>query len=229
MKKIMVLAGLAFSLFATFDSQAQVRVSLNIGTPVVQQSWYANDNDYYYMPEQGVYYNVRRRVYVYPESGRWMYANQLPSRYGNYTYRNSRYVQVRDRSPFDRDIDYQQRYRVDNNRGGYGNGNNPHYNGRHDNGNHYGRDRYGRGDRDNRGYRGDRGYQNNGDNRDNRGSQNNGDNRGYQNNGGTRDGNRDNRTDGRDIRPNTVNPVVPDTRQGQDRGNNIDGDRRRGR
>ena len=196
----MVLAGLAFSLCATFNSQAQVRVSVNIGTPVMQQSWYANDNDYYYMPEQGVYYNVRRRVYVYPDGGRWLFASQLPSRYGNYTYRNSRYVQVRDRSPFNRDNDYKQRYQVNNNRGGYGNGNNPHYNGRHDNGNHYGRDRNGRGGR---GGRGDRGY---GDNRDNRGD------------------NRDNRSDGRDNRTNTVTPVAPDNRQ--DQGNN--GDRNNG-
>ena len=110
MKKILFLAGLALSLGSSINSEAQVRVSLNIGRPVVQQPWYANDNDYYYLPEQGVYYNTRRRVYVYPENGAWLTASRLPARYGNYNYRRSRYVRVRDRSPFDRDNDYRTRY-----------------------------------------------------------------------------------------------------------------------
>src|SRR4051812_41872476 len=100
MKKILFLAGLALSLGSSINSDAQVRVSLNIGRPVTQQPWYANDNDYYYLPEQGVYYNTRRRVYVYNENGAWLTANRLPSRFGNYSYRTSKYVRVRDRSPF---------------------------------------------------------------------------------------------------------------------------------
>ena len=141
MKKIVLLAGMVLSLGAAVKSDAQVRVSLQIGQPVVQQSWYSRDNDYYYLPEQGVYYNVRRKVYVYPENGSWVYASRLPSRYGNYSYRSSRYVRVRDRSPFDRDNVYRQRYqsnyggyRHDNgNHRGWDNRNNPHSNDRHDN------------------------------------------------------------------------------------------------
>ncbi len=144
MKKTLLIAGLVVSTFAGLKSQAQVRVNINIGTPVAQQSWYANDNDYYYIPEQGVYYNTRRNVYVYPENGGWYTASRLPERYGNVTYRNARYVRIHDRSPFNRDNDYRQRYHTSNN---------PHDNGRHDNryrgdnehhhdnGNHYGEGR----------------------------------------------------------------------------------------
>lgn len=110
MKKVLVFTGLLFSLTTSFSSNAQVHVNVQFGTPVVQERWYASDNDYYYLPEQGVYYNVRRKVYVYPEGGKWLYANRLPSRYGNYSYRSSKYVRVRDRSPFDKDNDYRKRY-----------------------------------------------------------------------------------------------------------------------
>jgi hypothetical protein len=130
MKKILFLAGLALSLGSSINSEAQVRVSLNIGRPVTQQPWYANDNDYYYLPEQGVYYNTRRRVYVYPENGAWLTASRLPARYGNYGYTRSKYVRVRDRSPFDRDNDYRTKY------------------GRRDNDNHHDRDRDRRDGRD---------------------------------------------------------------------------------
>jgi hypothetical protein len=112
MKKIVLLAGLAFGLCTSFQSEAQVRVNIQIGAPVVQQSWYNNDDDYYFMPDQGVYYNVRRRVYVYPQGGSWVYANRLPSRYGNVTYGNSRYYRVRERAPFSRNDYYRRRYAV---------------------------------------------------------------------------------------------------------------------
>ena len=97
------------------SSQAQVRISLNLGLPVVQQSWYDNDDDYYFMPEVGVYYNVRRRMYVYPDNGRWMYANTLPGRYNGFSYGSSRYVRVRDRAPFNRHDYYNRQYAMNNN------------------------------------------------------------------------------------------------------------------
>jgi hypothetical protein len=112
MKKIVLLAGLAFSLCTSFKSEAQVRVNIQIGAPVVQQSWYNNDDDYYFMPDQGVYYNVRRRVYVFPQGGSWVYASHLPSRYGNVSYSNSRYYRVRERAPFNRDDYYRRRYAI---------------------------------------------------------------------------------------------------------------------
>ncbi len=110
MKKIALLAAITFSLFAGFRSEAKVNINIQVGAPVTQQSWYANDNDYYYMPQHGVYYNVRRDVYVYQESGRWLSARRLPARFGAISYRNTRYVQVRDRSPFNRDHEYRRRY-----------------------------------------------------------------------------------------------------------------------
>ena len=127
MKKILLVAAVLFSISATNSAQAQVNV--HVGKPVVKEQWYSRDNSYYYLPEQGVYYNVQRKVYVFPENGQWLYANRLPSRYGSYSYRNSQYVRINDRSPFDRDNEYRQKYYK---------GNNPKAQGRHDNGNHNG-------------------------------------------------------------------------------------------
>ena len=81
MKKILLVAAVLFSMSATNSAQAQV--SVHVGRPVVKEQWYSRDNSYYYLPEQGVYYNVQRKVYVFPENGQWLYANRLPSRYGS--------------------------------------------------------------------------------------------------------------------------------------------------
>lgn len=111
MKRILFAALLAFSTAATVtEARAQVRVNVNIGTPVRQSPWYGTDDNYYYLPEQGVYYNVTRRVYVYRNGNQWVYAPNLPSRYNGYSWRSSNYVRVKDRNPFDFHNTYASRY-----------------------------------------------------------------------------------------------------------------------
>jgi hypothetical protein len=129
MKQKIKFTGLLLSVFMSITAFGQVNVNINLGKPVAQEQWYGTDNNYYYLPEQGVYYNVSRRVYVYPDGGNWLYAKKLPSRYGSYSYRSSKYVVIRERSPFVRDNEIKTRY---------ANGNNPKAQGRHDNGNHNG-------------------------------------------------------------------------------------------
>src|SRR5688572_19073097 len=99
MKKILMLTGLALCLGSSFSIEAQVRINVQIGAPVIQQSWYDVDDDYYYMPDQGVYYNVRRQVYVYPYGGNWVYGPSLPPSYGGYTYGSGRYYRINGRAP----------------------------------------------------------------------------------------------------------------------------------
>ncbi len=158
MKKLLLLSALTLGLCAGAGSaaSAQVHINVSIGAPVVQQPWYGYDDDYYYMPEQDVYYNVSRRVYVYPEAGRWMYASRLPERYHGYSWNSGRYYRIRGRAPFDRDNYYRQQYAQGYDRRDYrGEGGNPHMRGRHDNGRHNGwyRPDEGRG-----GYNGNDGY-----------------------------------------------------------------------
>lgn len=123
MKKIALIAAIGLSLFTGFRSEARVNINVQLGAPVMQQSWYANDRDYVYMPDYGVYYNTRRQVYIFPESGRWMTARRLPNRFGNVNYRSVRTVTIRDSRPFDRDNEYRRRYVVTRNDRGFGNNN----------------------------------------------------------------------------------------------------------
>jgi hypothetical protein len=147
MKKIVLLAGLAISLCSSFSSKAQIHINVQIGAPVVRQTWYDYDDDYYYMPEQDVYYNVRRRVYVYPEGGTWVYASALPGRYNGCTYASVPYYHVRDRAPFNRPDYYRNQYRVTHDN---------FY--RHDNGEHRGWYKHDRDDRRDGYYNGRREY-----------------------------------------------------------------------
>ncbi len=111
MKNILFAALLTFSTAAVVsDANAQIRVNVNIGTPVRQSPWYATDDNYYYLPEQGVYYNVNRRMYVFQNNNQWVYAPNLPGSYRGFNWKKSHYVQVRDRVPFNYHNAYASRY-----------------------------------------------------------------------------------------------------------------------
>lgn len=105
MKKIALIAALGLSLLSGFRSDARVNINVSFGIPVVQQSWYANDNDYVYMPDQGVYYNTRQQMYVFQDGGQWCTAQRLPARFGSMNYMNVRTTRVHDFRPFERGMD----------------------------------------------------------------------------------------------------------------------------
>lgn len=190
MKKIFLLAGLALSLGAAVKSDAQVRINVNIGAPmpVAQQSWYGSDADYYYMPDQGVYYNVNRRMYVWPNGGSWMCGPSLPRSYGACTWGNSRYYSFRGRSPFMRHDYYRNQY-GGRGGGGYAYRNDRGYDGRRDGrfenrgGGRWDNNRGGGRGGDNRGWDNDRGGRGGNNDRDGRGGDRN-----YGNNGGGNNG-----------------------------------------
>lgn len=113
MKKIALLAGLLITLCSTSRTEAQVRVNIQFGMPVAQERWAASDDDYYYLPDPGVYYNLRRRVYVFPQDGRWMFSPNLPPRFGNCDLHRARYYRIRECAPFRRHAYYYRQYRRD--------------------------------------------------------------------------------------------------------------------
>ena len=131
MKRLLAICLVTIGLTTTGKLFEQVRVNINIGKPVVNEPWYGTDDNYYYLPQQGVYYNTSRRVYIYPENGRWVYAPALPPSYGQVTWRRARHVRIHQRSPFDHDDDYRKKY---------------HDNGKHDNGKHKGQEKHRRDD-----------------------------------------------------------------------------------
>ncbi|MGI4021029.1 MAG: hypothetical protein ACRYFA_05945 [Janthinobacterium lividum] len=78
-----ILAG-ALVLSIHVGTQAQVSVNINVGSqPAWGPSGY-NHVDYYYLPDIESYYDVSTGQYIYQDGGRWIFANNLPSRYRGY-------------------------------------------------------------------------------------------------------------------------------------------------
>lgn len=88
-------------LFAASNSQAQVSVNVNIGSPGVVVSrpvWVPQNHvnvDFYYLPEIQTYYDVHSSYYVYLDNGNWCRTRYLPAHYRNYDLNHARRVELR--------------------------------------------------------------------------------------------------------------------------------------
>lgn len=131
MKKIILMSAFLMG-FSILQTKAQVHVNVNLGAPVEKAPFYNDQDDYYYMPDYGVYYNVRRRVYVYQDDGHWLYNQNLPDRYQQADYRHAHYIRVHDRQPYMREGDYHTRYYHQEERHGMDDHRNYHGDYRHD-------------------------------------------------------------------------------------------------
>lgn len=82
--KTLKLLAVGIILLVSSSIQAQVSVSLNIGTaPSWGPSGYAQA-EYYYLPDVQAYYDIRASQFVYFGNGRWVRSNYLPRQYRNY-------------------------------------------------------------------------------------------------------------------------------------------------
>ncbi|NIG53031.1 hypothetical protein [Chitinophaga sp. Cy-1792] len=153
MKKIAILLSMVISLgmFAK-SADAQVNVSINIGS---QPMWGPVGYDYasyYYFPDIDAYYSISKRQFIYLNGNHWVWGSSLPGRY-KYDLDRGYKVVINDPDPWTRAPYYRQQY--GRYKGWYGkqtiirNSNDPKYyqwNGRgpkgnngHDNGNGHGR------------------------------------------------------------------------------------------
>jgi hypothetical protein len=71
-------------LFLACTMQAQVSLSVNIGTPPLWGPVGYNDVRFYYLPDVEAYYDVQSSMFIYLDGGAWIHRSYLPSRYGNY-------------------------------------------------------------------------------------------------------------------------------------------------
>jgi hypothetical protein len=111
MKNLLLTAVVISASFFTNQSEAQVRVNvnLNIGRP----TWGLPGNqvgDWYYLPEIDTYYDIPRRQFVYFDRGQWIYANQLPYMYRDYNLARGHKVMINDARPFARADVYRRKY-----------------------------------------------------------------------------------------------------------------------
>lgn len=141
--KTLKLIAIGLFFLVTSASQAQVSVSVNIGTPPLWGPAGYAAVDYYYLPDVQAYYDIRASQFIYFGSGRWIRSRNLPRQYRNYDLYNGYKVVLNDyhgRTPYTYYKQHKSKYYK-----GYkgkpqksiGNRNNKqYYNDNHDNGNH---------------------------------------------------------------------------------------------
>jgi hypothetical protein len=71
-------------LLITLQSNAQISVSLNIGSRPTWQEFHEEESDYYYLPEIEAYFDVRSSVYIYLGPRGWIRSVYLPEYCQNY-------------------------------------------------------------------------------------------------------------------------------------------------
>lgn len=109
MKKILLISAILISAVC-YKTEAQVSLSLNIGSQPLWGPVGYNYVNYYYLPDLGVYYDVPRGLFVYFDFGRWNFASALPARFGHYDLYNSYKVVINDRNPWIRNNYYYSHY-----------------------------------------------------------------------------------------------------------------------
>jgi len=121
MKKLLVLSAIAFGGLLYNTANAQIRVGVNLGLraqPVIYNqpavpatpAYGDGDDDYYYLPDLGVYYDVTDQCYFYFDGSEWISSAYLPGQYANYDWRNARRFEVRAFRPYLHDDFYRGRY-----------------------------------------------------------------------------------------------------------------------
>ncbi len=81
MRKLVMLSGVLFCLAGA--ANAQLSVSINIGTQPVWGPTGYDHVDNYYLPEVDAYYSVPTKQYTYMSGNRWVHSATLPSQYRN--------------------------------------------------------------------------------------------------------------------------------------------------
>ncbi|HWZ02248.1 MAG TPA: hypothetical protein VNX40_01485 [Mucilaginibacter sp.] len=121
MKKLVLLSAIAISGFMINTANAQIGIRVGIGyapqraiyatnTVAVEAPVNDDGDDYYYLPDLGVYYNVTDQDYVYFDGYEWVTTEYLPGQYHDYDWRNARRFEVRAERPYMNDDFYRSKY-----------------------------------------------------------------------------------------------------------------------
>lgn len=101
--KTLKLITLSLLFFIAGQSQAQVGVNVNIGTPPAWGPVGYSNVDYYYLPDVEAYYDIRASQFIYYGNGKWNRNRYLPGPYRNYDLYSGYKVVLNDyhgRSPY---------------------------------------------------------------------------------------------------------------------------------
>ncbi|EIA08348.1 hypothetical protein [Flavobacterium frigoris] len=94
--KTLKLIAVGIILLVSSTSNAQLSISLNIGTAPVYHNSANVTVGYYYMPDIQSYYDVRANQYIYLERGNWKRSRTLPNQYRRYDINNGYKVALND-------------------------------------------------------------------------------------------------------------------------------------
>ncbi|SER78028.1 hypothetical protein [Pedobacter rhizosphaerae] len=100
MKRLFLVATVVMVSLLSLSTRAQVNVSVNIGSQPLWGPTGYDHVDYYYLPDVESYYDVPKRQFVYLNGNDWVFANNLPSRYGNYDLYNGYKVVINSPRPY---------------------------------------------------------------------------------------------------------------------------------
>jgi hypothetical protein len=102
MKSLKLLI-IAIVLFLAGNTQAQISVNVNIGTPPMWGPTGYSGVKYYYLPDVEAYYDINASMFIYLNGSTWVHRRSLPSRYSNYDlYKGYKVVltDYRDNAPY---------------------------------------------------------------------------------------------------------------------------------
>jgi len=76
--------GIVLFLACTLQTQAQVSLHINIGSPPQWGPEGYSEARYYYLPDVEAYYDIHTSMFIYFGNGVWIHRSYLPERYRNY-------------------------------------------------------------------------------------------------------------------------------------------------
>lgn len=144
--KTLKLIAIGIILLVSSATQAQVSVSVNIGSPPSWGPVGYSEVEYYYLPDVQAYYDIRASQFIYFGNGRWVRSRYLPRQYRNYDLYGGYKVVLNDyhgRTPYTHYKQHKAKY-YKGYKGKYQktigkrNGNHNNYNKNNNNGNHKG-------------------------------------------------------------------------------------------
>lgn len=108
MKKLVILMALVASI--AVNANAQVNISINIGSQPAWGPTGYDHADYYYLPDANAYYDISNRLFWWPEGSYWRSGPALPGMYHVDLYRVHKVVINNVRQPWLHNDRYYKQY-----------------------------------------------------------------------------------------------------------------------
>lgn len=119
MKKLLIFCLLISGSSIYNNTEAQLNVSINVGS---QPTWGPRGYkhvDYYYLPDMDTYYYVPKKQFIYLNGNNWVFVPNPPARYRNVNLYRTRKIVINEPRPWLQHSVYRVKYKKY--KGNYGN------------------------------------------------------------------------------------------------------------